>query len=79
MIKDGVLIILDLEHKLLAHVSRAKNRLYTLVLDLAIAICLKTKIENVAWRWRARFEHLHFRALCALSQKKMVNGILDIE
>ena len=78
-IEGGVLTILDPERRMLAHVSRTRNRLYTLCLNLAVPTCLLSKTEDVAWRWHARFGHLHFRALRALSRKNMVIGIPNIE
>jgi hypothetical protein len=74
-IEGGHLCIFDQMKQLLARVQRTRNRLYKLVLNLAAPACLIAHLDNVSWLWHARYGHLHFRVLCNLSRKKMVNGM----
>lgn len=79
VIKLGILSIYDQEKRLLARIKRSPNRLYKLTLDCVEPVCLLTKGGDTAWLWHARYGHLHFRALRALSRMKMARGIPDIE
>ncbi|WVZ62955.1 hypothetical protein U9M48_012643 [Paspalum notatum var. saurae] len=53
LIDDGVLRIRDREQKLLAKVSRSRNRLYVMKLTIARPVCLAARHEEAAWRWHA--------------------------
>jgi transposase InsO family protein len=47
---------------------------------LAAPVCLLTAVEeDLAWRWHARFGHLHFRALHELGAKGMARGMPVVE
>ncbi|WVZ79228.1 hypothetical protein U9M48_026832 [Paspalum notatum var. saurae] len=79
LIDDGVLRIHDREQKLLAKVSRSRNRLYVMKLTIARPVCLAARHEEAAWRWHARFGHLSFDALGRMARKGMVRGLPKIE
>ncbi|KAK1670210.1 hypothetical protein QYE76_058369 [Lolium multiflorum] len=76
IIGRGELRLFDQQNKLLARVQRASNRLYPVEFKLAAPVCLLTAAgEDLAWRWHARFGHLHFRALHELGAKGMARGM----
>lgn len=77
-IADGMMTIRDPVHSLLARVKRTGNRLYTGILSHDTPVCLMSKTDDAAWRWHARFGHLHFRALHTLSRRDMVRGLPKI-
>lgn len=79
VIEGGELCIFDRERLLLARVLRSRNRLYTLALNLTAPVCLLAKADDMAWRWHARYGHLHFRALHDLTAKNMVDGVPMID
>jgi transposase InsO family protein len=78
-ISHGVMTIHDPVQSLLARVKRSDNRLYTGILTHDAPVCLMTRSEDTTWRWHARFSHLHFRALHALSRKGMVHGMPEVD
>jgi hypothetical protein len=74
LIENGELHIYDRARKLLTRVSRSKNRLYTVGLNLTVPVCMLAKLDDTAWLWHARYGHLHFRALGDMTRKHMVQG-----
>jgi hypothetical protein len=80
VIGRGELKLYDQQNQLLACVQRAGNHLYPIQLELVTPVCLLTVSgENQAWRWHARFGHLHFRALHELGAKGMARGMPMVE
>jgi hypothetical protein len=77
LIKDGVLRIRDRERRLLAKVTRSRNRLYLLDLKVEQPVCLAAQGGQEAWLWHARFGHLSFEALGRLGE--MVRGLPHID
>src|SRR5579859_788977 len=77
LIKDGVLRIQDRERRLLAKVTRSRNRLYLLDLKVEQPVCLAAQGGQEAWLWHARFGHLSFEALGRLGE--MVRGLPHID
>ncbi|CAH9116043.1 unnamed protein product [Cuscuta europaea] len=75
VIENCTLCLFDLKRVLLAQVPRAKNRLYTVTLELVSPVCLLSKLNDIAWLWRARYSHLNFRSLRCLAQESLVEGI----
>lgn len=65
----------DRQHRVLARVSRPRNRLYIARLRLANPICLAAHPDEEAWRWHARFGHQHFDGLERLIRHNMVHGM----
>ena len=63
-IHEGLMMIYDPGRRMMARVRRSHSRLYTAALTIDAPICLLTKSDDETWRWHARMEHLHFRALC---------------
>jgi len=55
--------------------AECRNRLYVMRVKLTSPVCLLSKMDEVAWRWHARFGHLNFRSLRELGTKGMVEGI----
>lgn len=55
--------------------AERRNRLYVMQVKLTSPICLLSKMDDVAWLWHARYEHLNFRALRELGAKEMVEGM----
>jgi hypothetical protein len=49
-IKDGVMMIWDRHHRLLAKVSRGTNRLYVLNVQVAQPLCLAVHRDGEAWQ-----------------------------
>jgi hypothetical protein len=60
LIKNSELHIFDRPRKLVTCVSRSKNRLYIVSLNLTAPVCMLAKLNDVAWLWHARYGHLHF-------------------
>lgn len=79
LIEKGVLRIWDLARRLLIKVERSPSRLYILDTDIDKPVCLVARCSEVAWKWHARFGHLGFQALRALSKSDMVRGLPPIE
>ncbi|KAK1678189.1 hypothetical protein QYE76_039037 [Lolium multiflorum] len=79
VVEDGEMCIFDPERLLLAKVRRSSNRLYKLPLEITSPVCLVAKGDDMAWRWHARYGHLHFRALHDLVAKDMVAGMPAID
>jgi hypothetical protein len=76
LIKDGILRIRDRERRLLAKVTRSRNRLYLLDLKVEQPICLAAQRTEEPWLWHARYGHLSFDALGRL--EKMVRRLPHI-
>jgi hypothetical protein len=74
LIENSELHIFDRTRKLLTRVSRSKNWLYTVSLNLTAPVCMLAKLDDVAWLWHARYGHLHFLALRDMTRKQMVQG-----
>jgi transposase InsO family protein len=79
LIEMGVLMIWDQARRLLIKVERSPSRLYILDTDIDKPVCLAARCSEVAWKWHARFGHLGFQALRALSKGDMVRGLPSIE
>jgi transposase InsO family protein len=77
LIRNGVLRIRDQDGRLLAKVSRSRNRLYLLDLKVEQPVCLAAAYAEEPWLWHGRFGHLSFEALGRLG--KMVTGMPRIE
>ena len=77
LIKTGVLSIRDRERRLLAKVTRSRNRLYLLDLKVEQPVCLAAACTEEPWLWHGRFGHLSFEALGRLG--KMVTGLPQIK
>ena len=76
-IKDGVMQIREPDGRLLAMVKRAANRLYTLHVKIAETRCLavRSRGDEVAWRWHERFGHVNMAALRKLAREELVRGL----
>lgn len=74
-IRHGLLHIWDVDRRLFARVRRDTSRLYTIRLEIVRPVCLATRGGEDAWRWHARYGHLHFQALRHLARGEMVNGL----
>jgi hypothetical protein len=68
VIGDEFLWGYDHRRQLIMKVERARNRLYILNPDRVDPVCLMSSMEDSAWRWHARYEHLNFQALRQLGQ-----------
>ena len=75
---NGFLKLFDRRQRLLAKVPRARNRLYTVTLDIARPVCLAAVCSDDSWRWHARYGHLNFDALRKLARQGMVRGLPHI-
>jgi GAG-pre-integrase domain len=78
-IEGGSLKVLDKNGRLIIHVQRSKNRLYTLNLKLVQSVCLKTSVESDTWKWHAKYGHINFQSLKKMSQENLVEGLPKIE
>jgi len=68
LIKGGMLRIRDQERRrLLAKVTRSKNRLFLLDLKVEQPVCRAAQCTEEPWLWHGRFEHLNFDALGKLA------------
>jgi hypothetical protein len=74
-IRHGWLQLRDPYGGLLARVQRNHGRLYVLHLALAWPVCLAAHGGEDAWRWHARYGHVHFDALRRLASANMVHGL----
>jgi hypothetical protein len=74
-IQHGWLRLRDPDGRLLARVPRSHGRLYVLHLNLARPVCLAAHGGEDAWRWHARYGHMHFDALRRLAHGDMVHGL----
>ena len=72
---DGWLKVFDPEHNLLISAPRTSNRLYIIKLGVTPPVCLMHKLNDIAWKWHARYGHLNFRALRELGKKHLVEGM----
>lgn len=61
--------------KVLARVTRSKNRLYILPVKQEDPVCLSAVHEEEAWKWHARYGHVNFQALKKLVREGMVRGM----
>jgi transposase InsO family protein len=76
-IKDRVMRIWDLHHRLLAKVTRGTNRLYVLNLQVAQPLCLAARRDDEVWHeW---FGHLHLEVLKRLSAKGMIRDLPNFD
>jgi len=73
VIKGGVLRIRDQERRLLAKVSRSKNRLFLLDLKVEQLLCLAAQCTEESWLWHGCYGHFYFNALGKLAA--MVRGM----
>ena len=74
-VEAGVMTVRDRQHRILARVSRSRNRLYIARLQLANPVCLAAHSDDEAWRWHARYGHVNFRALRQLARNDLVRGL----
>jgi hypothetical protein len=74
-IHHGWLQLRDADGRLLAHVPRSRGRLYVLHLAIARPVCLAAHGGEDAWRWHARYGHMHFDALRHLARGELVHGL----
>ncbi|KAG9454468.1 hypothetical protein H6P81_007372 [Aristolochia fimbriata] len=74
-LKDGRLSIRNKNGELIAKVDMAKNRLFTLNMEVVSIQCLKLVLKDNSWLWHLRFGHLGFTGLKLLSKEKMVKGL----
>uniref|UniRef100_A0ACD5WYF1 Uncharacterized protein n=1 Tax=Avena sativa TaxID=4498 RepID=A0ACD5WYF1_AVESA len=79
VVADGVMSLFDRQRGVIARVNRLPNRLYPIYLTLTEPVSLLAHSGDEAWRWHARFGHLHFRGLHDLAAKDMVRGIPSIQ
>jgi hypothetical protein len=78
LIKGGMLRIRDQERRrLLAKVTRSKNRLFLLDLKVEQPVCRAAQCTEEPWLWHGRFEHLNFDALGKLAA--MLRGMPKIQ
>ena len=75
LVKGGFMVVRDRQENLIAKVPRTGNRLYTVALQITRPVCLSAASGEDAWRWHARYGHLHFDALRKLAQSGMVRGM----
>jgi hypothetical protein len=75
MICDGTMYVRDRSRRLLAKVTRSRNRLYRIALQIAQPVCLSARRGNDAWRWHERLGHQHFGALEKMARTSMVRDV----
>jgi hypothetical protein len=79
VVADGVMTLYDRERGMIAGVNRLSNRLYPIYLTLTEPVSLLAQAGEEAWRWHARYGHLHFQGLHDLFGKEMVRGMPRIQ
>nr|XP_051190531.1 uncharacterized protein LOC127303863 [Lolium perenne] len=79
LVKDGFMTVRDRKQRIVARVPRARSRLYIIRLELVKPVCLAAHSTEDAWRWHARFGHLHFDGFARLARQNMVRGLPLIE
>jgi hypothetical protein len=77
--RRGVLRTWDKQRRLLVRVTRGRNRLYLLHLEIARPICLSARRDDIACRWHERFGHLNFDALEKMGRLAMARGLPRLE
>jgi hypothetical protein len=65
--------------RLLTRVSRTRNWLYVLNINIAHPVCLAARGEESAWRWHTRFGHVNMPTLRKMSQDELMCGLPFIE
>ena len=78
-IERGLLKICDDRRWLLTQVRSTENYLYILELEIEQLVSLSARIEEVSWRWHARYRHLNFPALQKLHKEEMVHSLPAIK
>jgi hypothetical protein len=78
-ISAGVMTLVDSHGNQLAQVRRNARRLYVVKLEIAAPVCLAAQHGDDAWRWHARFGHLHFDAMRRMAREGMVHGLPTVE
>ena len=78
-IERGLLEVYDDRRRLRMQVQRMTNRLYILELEIEQPVSLSVRIEEVSWRWHARYGHLYFPTLENLQKEEMVPGLPGIK
>nr|GEX10872.1 zinc finger, CCHC-type [Tanacetum cinerariifolium] len=78
IMQNNILLLYGQDQKLLMRVERSRNRLYKINLKVGMPMCLLANLENHAWLWHARLGHLNFDSIKQITQKKLVEGIPNI-
>ena len=60
IMKERMLYLKDRNDRLLAHIERAKNRMFKLNLKNIQEKCLQVNMEDKALLWDLQFRHLHY-------------------
>ncbi|XP_071739387.1 uncharacterized protein [Rutidosis leptorrhynchoides] len=79
LIKHGFLYMFEVDGSLLMKVQRSPNRLYKINLDIGTPICLQVKIDDPAWLWHARLDHVNFDTIKRLGTNNLVDGVPVID
>jgi len=79
LVEDGMMRVRDEDRRLLAKIPRSPGRLYTLDINIARPVCLAARTDDDAWRWHARFGHIHFAALRKMGREELVRGLPIID
>lgn len=56
-------------------VSWSENRLYKIVIENYIGMCMLSKAEEQTWLWHSRLGHVNSQTLHTMSEKEMAIGI----
>lgn len=69
----------DKEGRLIVRATRARNRLYKVVMETSEPKCLQTVTQDDCARWHARLGHIATDSMKLMIQKEMVLGIPNIK
>lgn len=78
LIKDRCLYLWDQINNLIAKVFMSRNKMFILNLKTIEAKCLKISVQDEAWCWDLRLDHLNFGEVNAIGEKKVVKWMPSI-
>lgn len=65
----------DKDGKLIVRATRARNRLYKVIMEASVPKCLQVSTQNNCARWHARLGHIGVDSMKLMIQKELVLGI----
>lgn len=81
--EDGNKVVLNEEHlwvydereKLLIKVRWSENRLYKIVIENYVGMCMLSKAEEQTWLWNSWLGHVNFQTLHTMSEREIAIGL----
>lgn len=73
--KEDSLIIYDRQGQLLVKTTKARNRLYKVILDIDDTKCLQLTTSTESSKWHARLGHVNVDTMKMMIKDELVSGI----